>query len=212
MNAIVNAATLPMITNEHGQSYREGSDEYRYPSLDRVLYVHRGTQEMVEYKGKKPKAVSSGRWNCSAAGFEKSVESHQFILNNDERRMAEYIQEAEELRQSCKVGDVFYAAWGSDQTNISYYQITEIKGATVSFQKIQSERIEDKLESGVSAMRGKCIPLIGQFVNTKVIKKRFPKCGSFALESYMFLHPLKYSVDPITGSRIYEPKTYTAYA
>lgn len=212
MNSNPQVTKAPIICNEHGQSFRSGSLTFKYPNLDRVLYVHVEAQEMVEYKGKKIKPASLMNHQCPAHVFTQFVESRKHTLNNDEQRIQGYIEEAQALRKNCQVGDIFYASWGSEQTNINYYQLTEIKGQTCTFREIQSERIEGKTETGVSSMTGKCVPMVGQFKNDKLIQKRFPKCGNFALESYMFLYPLEYSVDSITGSRIYKAKNYSSYA
>jgi hypothetical protein len=41
-----------------------------------------------------------------------------------------------------KVGDIFRASWGYDQTNVDYYQVTEKKGQFVTVREIAAIRVE----------------------------------------------------------------------
>lgn len=43
-----------------------------------------------------------------------------------------------------KVGDIFGASWGYDQTNVNYYQVTKLVGkSTVEIREIKATRVDD---------------------------------------------------------------------
>lgn len=65
-----------------------------------------------------------------------------------------------------KVGDVFSASWGYDQTNVDYYEVVELVGKRgVKIREIGSESVS------VGDMQGECVPLPGSFKSEPVLKK-----------------------------------------
>lgn len=44
-----------------------------------------------------------------------------------------------------KVGDIFYDSWGYDQTNVDFFQVTEITKGTVTLRAIASSWTDDKM-------------------------------------------------------------------
>lgn len=53
-----------------------------------------------------------------------------------------------------KVGDLFYASWGYDQTNVDFFQVIELVGATsVRVREVYPPRIKEDAVSGMSADR-----------------------------------------------------------
>lgn len=61
------------------------------------------------------------------------------------QRKAEQRQAQKEFRTSLVVGDVLYASWGYEQTNVDWYQVVEVKpsGKTVIIREICGESVED---------------------------------------------------------------------
>lgn len=53
-----------------------------------------------------------------------------------------------------KPGDVLYASWGYDQTNIDFFQVIATTGKTVTFRPIMSELTSD----GAEYMSGRVLP------------------------------------------------------
>lgn len=51
-------------------------------------------------------------------------------------------QAARKAPHSFKVGDIVYASWGYDQTNIDFYQITATTEKTVTFRKIAQKEVD----------------------------------------------------------------------
>jgi len=48
----------------------------------------------------------------------------------------------EKARGSLKVGDLMYDSWGYDQTNVDFYQVTKVKGASVWLRPIAGESVD----------------------------------------------------------------------
>jgi len=52
-------------------------------------------------------------------------------------------QERKSFKHDFKVGDIFVASWGYDQTNVNYFQAVEIKGKSVVVREIASKSVND---------------------------------------------------------------------
>lgn len=64
-----------------------------------------------------------------------------------------------------KVGDVVYASWGYEQTNIDFYQITELKGKTATLRSIAGEMVKH-----TSHDSGRVKPSVNEFTD-ETLKK-----------------------------------------
>jgi hypothetical protein len=107
-----------------------------------------------------------------------------------------------------KVGDVFRASWGYDQTNIDYYECTRVMGAMIEVREIgaQSEHTGD--------MQGKCVPAPGAFVGEPMRKRVsvFPGSEpSVRITSFCSARRIK-PVAEFAGVRVYDSSEWTAYA
>ena len=107
-----------------------------------------------------------------------------------------------------KVGDIFKAVWGYDQTNVDYYEITKVIGkATAEIRKIGCMSEETGFMSGNSA------PTPGKYVGEPMIK-RIKNVGgkpAIAIESYCNAYLMEPTI-VIAGAPIYESTGWTAYA
>jgi len=52
-------------------------------------------------------------------------------------------QARKDFKHDFKVGDIFVASWGYDQTNVNYFQAVEIKGKSVVVREIASKSVND---------------------------------------------------------------------
>lgn len=60
---------------------------------------------------------------------------------------------------SVKVGDVFYTSWGYEQTNVNFFQVVELRGASSALvREVYLEIEEEDVVSGMSADRSYKIP------------------------------------------------------
>ena len=90
-----------------------------------------------------------------------------------------------------RVGDVFYASWGYDQTNVDFYQVVGVtaSGKSVRLRKIAAERVG---EGGGPSEHVR--PAIDQFVDDKVLTRRYREGGGthrgyVKIESWMWAWP-----------------------
>jgi hypothetical protein len=199
------------VTNELGQVHAKGALVIKAKDHNMVIYASLAHRVVHVYRGKKLR----GQYSHVAVNISESdakaelkslVDYYLSIAQREVEADLEFKAKTAKIKAETKVGDVFYSSWGSEQTNITYYQVVAIKGVTYSLREIKKERIEKG-----NTMTGVVVPLIGDFVNDTIINKRVTD-GCFKIESYERAYPLEYTVCDITGSRIYKQKNYTAYA
>ena len=58
------------------------------------------------------------------------------------KRKVERKEGRDKFIQDLKIGDLFYHSWGYDQTNIDFYQVTEINGKTFTMRPIRSKMVD----------------------------------------------------------------------
>ena len=106
------------------------------------------------------------------------------------------------------VGDVFRASWGYDQTNIDYYQVTQI---------ISPLTIEIRAIGAVSwethHMQGESVPALDQFIG-RAMRKRVRNTGSdggaaVRINSFCDAYKMETVID---GVPAYASSSWTAYA
>ena len=71
------------------------------------------------------------------------------------------VKEAKPVKRnhSVKVGDVFYTSWGYEQTNVNFFQVIELRGASSALvREVYLEIEEEDVVSGMSADRSYKIP------------------------------------------------------
>lgn len=106
-----------------------------------------------------------------------------------------------------KVGDVFRCSWGYDQTNVDFYEVTRVIGATVEIRAIAQEAVTTGWE------QGQCVPVPGQYIGEAMRKKVNNYGGKPSLRIYSFASA--YRMDPIAkvGDKpLYASTHWTAYA
>ena len=134
---------------------------------DAVAYLYSSTSGAPcarVFYGKQSKPVVAYRYR-SEAEREASVIAAFKGRQARTARMAEYAAERKDAVNPYKVGDVFRSSWGYDQTNINYYQAIKVTAKSITVREIAQERI------ATGAMRGRCVPVVGQFLeNSRAIR------------------------------------------
>ena len=103
-----------------------------------------------------------------------------------------------------RVGDVFYAIWGYDQTNVDYYQVVELNGATmVTLRKIGEDR------EASAWMQGYSTPKPGKFVGGPIRRK--VSGDGVSIDSVRAATLFK-PTGVIDGVKIFKPTHWTSYA
>ena len=132
--------------------------------MTRDFYIPSEYSEKVESKKAPAEAYLYEHGElCFAMGFggKRSKPDFHFRFANAEKR-AEYVKDYIERQEShaeirlkerakrnafkhtLEVGSILYSSWGYDQTNIDFYQVTEVVGAkSVKIRRIASERTDE---------------------------------------------------------------------
>jgi len=103
------------------------------------------------------------------------------------------------------VGDILYASWGYDQTNIDYYEVVKVSGLSVTVAEIASERVyvNDSMTGNSVPVPGK---IIGEPMRRKVMQGEVVRITSFAFARKM--EP----ISNVAGIKVYAPQAYSSYA
>jgi hypothetical protein len=130
---------------------------------DAVAYVRindKSRPQAVIFFGKQAKPVSNywyrseeARNAAVASAFESRRKSLAFKAERKAKRVA--------WVPDYKVGDILRTSWGYDQTNVEYFEITEIKGKYATLREIAAESTE------TGWMTGRCAPLPGEFLEPR---------------------------------------------
>lgn len=150
----------------------------------------------------------------STEQFQRHVDTWLANLRRHEAVQAERRAErkaAVEAGHGCKVGDVFRSSWGYDQTNVDYYQITELHGRTMAtVRRIASQAQE------TGWLQGDCAPAPGNFLD----EERYPpmrvringgETPSFKAYSFAGAYLVKPLLD-VAGVKTYGVDRWSAYA
>lgn len=131
----------------------------------------------IGYKGSSSKAVFHYNFHSEERRREYVAGWHKNIL-----AYVEYKNEQKQKRNSfehtLKVGDILYSSWGWEQTNIDFYQVTEVRGKFVTIQEISKNREE------TGWLQGTCTPVKDSFkeepLSRKVLEGNNVKLNSYA--------------------------------
>jgi hypothetical protein len=113
----------------------------------------------------KPQAKKIARLIANEGRFDDATEV--LVLSS---WSAESAKEELAPGPTAKVGDILYASWGYDQTNIDYYQVVDVSGSSATIRKISKYRAP----SGSTQYENAVMPDIGNFVGPPK-KKRVQK-------------------------------------
>jgi len=118
------------------------------------------------------------------------VESNARRVKDKENDKIKRREDAEKALANVKVGDIFHASWGYEQTNNDFYQVTDIKKSTLTLREIGSDIVEGS-ESSLCSNR--VTPIKDAFLKGDrytPIKKRFTG-NAIKLESYKYAYKIK---------------------
>lgn len=93
---------------------------------------------MFSGKSQKPLVYSHYR---NEAGRQHEIESaiatsKQRQVYKDKRK-----NERANFQHGFQIGDILYASWGYDQTNVDFYQVTDVKGKEITVREIGSRPV-----------------------------------------------------------------------
>lgn len=101
-----------------------------------------------------------------------------------------------------KVGDIFRTNWGYEQTNVEFFECTDVRGKHV----VLRELAQDRSVSGMG-MQGSCVPLPGQYVGEPL--RRLAQERGIKIDTCRTAWIVEGKT--VAGIRVIEPSTWTAY-
>jgi len=144
---------------------------YTYESLNGALYA-------LAYSGRRNKpdfhyrfANEEKRSNAVAKYFQR-IEANAQYKQEHKKRQKEL---QSEFINKIKVGSIFSTCWGYDQTNIEWYQVTQIKGYTVRLRQIAA-----KIENSETK------PMKGMFIGEEL--KRLIRSTGIRIDNVVTAH------------------------
>lgn len=170
-----------------------------------VAYVFdnaKGSPAVKVFSGKRAKPDGFYRF-ASEAAREAYVKRYFVSVQQIEGAKIQRRKERNAFRHSYKVGDIFRASWGYDQTNIDYYEIVALVGEC--FAKV---RKIGALSEDQGWLRGKCVPAPGKFIGD-AFKVKLAE-GGFKVASYAWARYLEPKI--VAGAKVYDADSWTAYA
>ncbi len=145
---------------------------------------------------------------CKIEGFYySSIESREQRINNFKERVNQTNEEKNkklEIRRTFKnpaqVGDILVDSWGYDQTNIDFYQVTEVKGKMVTVQEIAGKTVEGTTYS--HGMADEVVPVKDRFVKENVLgRKIMNRLVKPGYNNGYFINTSSYSIASLTDQK-----------
>lgn len=185
------------------------STPYTREGVDAVVYWYTtaaGKLCAVAYHGQSAKSDFHLSFRTAEA---RQVKSNAHLDNCAAHAvtMQERKEKRKAYRHTLQIGDILKASWGYDQTNINYYQVTEVlSGQTVEVREIGS------ISRETGWQQGDCVPSPGSFVG-EAFRKRVTEGNCVKLASYKYAWPVeKQTIPGVEGVAIYPTAHWTAYA
>ena len=160
----------------------------------------------IAYSGKRSKHDWHYRFKSAERVHEKIDELLQSLRASKAAKLARMAER--NGPHDVKVGDIFRASWGYDQTNIDYFQCTKVIGAMIEIREIGQQREEGDY------MQGQCVPAPGLFIGEPMRKRVKVYAGgepSVRVASYCNATRIK-PVAEVAGVKVYPASDWSAYA
>lgn len=162
----------------------EGAALVDSQGTDTAIYTYEsnGTPMAIAYHGKAGKHDWHYRFKSTeerAARIAKTIAHWRAIAANRAERRA-----AQRAPHTAETGDIFYASWGYDQTNIDFYQVTALAGKSMVELR---ELAQEKEETGF--MSGTCQPVKDSFTGEPIRRKCSGENNSIRVSSCQYASP-----------------------
>lgn len=71
--------------------------------------------------------------------LKEIIESRKYVAGEKTKRL----EERRSYQHDFKVGDIFVTSWGYDQTNVNFYEVTEVRGKDLIVRAIASRTVDE---------------------------------------------------------------------
>lgn len=117
---------------------------YLIKEADLVVFEYvtsRGRPAATAFHGRAVKPIINEAYRSEADRAERIRQ----IRANYERKATEKaeIKQASKSGSGFKVGDILYASWGYDQTNVDWYVVTAVSGTMITIREIGSKVVRE---------------------------------------------------------------------
>jgi len=127
------------------------------------------------------------------AYIREAIENRKSQLQQKQDRM----QERREWQHGFQEDDILVSSWGYDQTNVNFYQVTKVIGATIILQEISSKLVRS------SPPQDYVVPIKDHFVGRPI--RKIPS-GRGGEKGYVRINSVQYAY-PWNGKPQYETTT-----
>lgn len=174
----------------------QGRQKIEATDLSSVIYLYEkeGVFYALAYQGRQRKAA----WHLRF----KTYEARRAKVITWMRSRQEMAGRRKPSERELAVGDVVYASWGYDQTNIDYYKVTKLVGNT----SVELVEVAAKV-SHQSSMTGVCIPDTESEVGERFVRRA--NGASVKIDSVRRASKLQYN--DVHGAKIYDAKHFSSY-
>ena len=167
-------------------------------------YEVAGKAHALAFLGKAQKPA----WHHS---FRSPEDRAKHITQTLEGQKARHAAKAERTAtriafvHSLKVGDILQTSWGYDQTNVEFFEVTEVRGKHVVVREV-AQLVE---ETGF--MSGTCAPVAGDFRGAPIRKKVLPGNG-IKMSSWGRWASVYEQKEVVPGVKVGAPCHWSSYA
>jgi hypothetical protein len=148
----------------------EGATEHLYSEAKVTLYyfkTDKGYPALLAYKGRSKKPIICNAYSTTSMRNERAaIYVKQEKENEDYKRS---LQKPHELA----VGDILYASWGYEQTNINFYQVLKIPTEISAIVREVNTK-----STMTSSMSGTKIPILNDFKDQAEQRRRTAGVGN----------------------------------
>jgi hypothetical protein len=137
----------------------------------------------------------------TSARRNAAILAHFEGIRANEKRAADRRAERKAFANPYKVGEVLNTCWGYDQTNVEYFEVTEVRGKHV----ILRELAHDAKATGWAQER--TVPMVGQYIGEPIRRLAQP---SIKISDCRWAS--KTSFTEVAGVKIYRDHHTSSYA
>lgn len=162
--------------------YPEGAVERTDPDSDAVVYTYEavtGGPHAVAFHGRAQRPDWHYRFRDEAER-ESRIEDFFAARRRTLESKAEHRRHRTAAGRDLEIGDVLCASWGWEQTNVDFYEVTNLVGKqTIEYRPIT----QTKRSTGF--MCGQCRPNPGSYVGTGTFRARASE-GAIRINSFTY--------------------------